>query len=116
MKYLRGSDGRTPYQRFFGKHVHEESCEFGERVLWKTRPSKDVHVLVEAAWQEGLWLGHCWGAVGATPCRNPVPAVGEEPPEVLLQLQASERAPAQVPDEARRAVKSIYIRNEDRKR
>ena len=47
----------------------------------------------------------------ATPWRNPALAVGEEPAEVLPPLPADERIPAHVPDEARRAVKSVYIRN-----
>ena len=60
-KYLGGADGRTAYERFFGKHIHEEGLEFGERVLWKKRPSKDRNVNLEARWMEGLWLGRCWG-------------------------------------------------------
>ena len=52
----------------------------------------------------------------ATPWRNPALAAGEEPPEVLPPLPASERAPATVPDEARRAVKSGHIRNEELQR
>ena len=60
-KYLRGSDGRTAYERLFGKQIHEEGLEFGERVLWKKRPSNDSNVLLEARWVEGLWLGRAWG-------------------------------------------------------
>ena len=59
------------------------------------------------------WRPDLLGAVWATPWRNPAPAAGEEPPEVLPPLPAGERAPAHVPDEVRRAVKSVYIRNED---
>ncbi len=32
-KYLQGADGRTAYERLFGKKAHEEGLEFGERVL-----------------------------------------------------------------------------------
>ena len=39
-KYLRGVDGRTAYERLFGKQVHEECLEFGEKVLWKQVPTK----------------------------------------------------------------------------
>ena len=31
-KYMQGADGRTSYERLFGKQVHEEGLEFGERV------------------------------------------------------------------------------------
>ena len=60
-KYLRGADGRTAYERLFGKQVHEEGLEFGEQVLWRKRASKDMNVLLEARWEEGLWLGRSWG-------------------------------------------------------
>ena len=56
-KYLRGTDGRTAYERLFGKQVHEEGLEFGERVLWRQRSSKDMNVLLEPRWAEGFWLG-----------------------------------------------------------
>ena len=46
-KYLRGSDGRTAYERLFGKPIHEEGLEFGECVLWKTRQSQDMNVPME---------------------------------------------------------------------
>ena len=36
-KYLRGADGRTAYERLFGKQLHEEGLEVGERVLWRRR-------------------------------------------------------------------------------
>ena len=145
-KYLKGADGRTAYERLFGKHVHEEGLEFGEQVLWRQRASKDMNVLLEARWTVGLWLSRAWGtphhrigdsesvwqtravqrrpeterwhpdllgAVRATPWRNPALPLGEEPAAVLPPLPAEERAPAHSPDEARRAVKSVYIRNTD---
>ena len=54
-KYLRGSDGRTAYERLVGKQIYNEGLEFGERVLEKKRPSKDINVLLEA---------HGWKAFG----------------------------------------------------
>jgi hypothetical protein len=33
-KYLQGSDGRTGYERLFGKRIHEEALEFGECVCF----------------------------------------------------------------------------------
>ena len=145
-KYLRGIDGRTAYEKLFGKQVHEEGLEFGEKVLWRQRANKDMNVLLEARWTEGLWLGRNWGtphhrigdsesvwearavqrrpeaqrwcpeplgAIRATPWRNPALPAGEEPAEVLPPLPSEERVPARVPDEASRAVKSVYIRNTD---
>ena len=47
-KYLCGSDGRTAYERLFGKAVHEEGVEFEQRVLYKKRPSKDSNVFMQA--------------------------------------------------------------------
>ena len=60
-KYLRGADGRTAYERLFGKQVHEEGLEFGERILRREHTSKDMNVLLEAQWTEGFWLGRNWG-------------------------------------------------------
>ena len=56
-KYMQGADGRPGYQRLFGKQVHEEGLEFGERVMYKLRPTKDMNVVLDALWQPGLWLG-----------------------------------------------------------
>ena len=61
-KYLRGSDGRTAYERLFGKQIREEGLEFGERVLWKSFHSKDMNAILETRWREALWLGRCWGS------------------------------------------------------
>ena len=60
-KYLRGIDGRTAYERLFGKQIHEEGLEFGEKVLWKQRANKDMNVLLEARWTEASG----WAATGA---------------------------------------------------
>ena len=60
-KYLQGADGKTCYQRLFGKNVHEEALEFGERVMYKLRPSQDMSVVLDARWREGVWLGKTWG-------------------------------------------------------
>ena len=34
--------------RLFGKHVHEEGLEFGERVLWRKHRSNDTNVVLDA--------------------------------------------------------------------
>ena len=62
------------------------------------------------------WQPDLFGAVRATPWRNPVPAAAEELPEVPPPLPPSERAPAPVPFEARSAFKSVYIYTEDLER
>ena len=62
-KYLQGSDGKSAYQRLFGKNVQEEGLEFGERVMYKTRKTQDMNVVLDARWQPGLWLGRTWGSI-----------------------------------------------------
>ena len=32
-KYLKSSDGKTPYERLFGKPVREEAYEIGEQIM-----------------------------------------------------------------------------------
>ena len=36
-KYIVGRDGKTPYQRHFGKTVKDETLEFGELVYYRKR-------------------------------------------------------------------------------
>ena len=60
-KYLQGADGKSAYNRLFGKHVHEEGFEFGENVLYRLRPSKDQNVVLDPRWEPGTWLGRSWG-------------------------------------------------------
>ena len=61
-KYLVGHDGKSAYNRLFGKQVHEEGFEFGEKVLYKTRPTKDANVVLDARWVPGVFLGKTWGS------------------------------------------------------
>jgi hypothetical protein len=61
-KYLQGSDGKTAYNRLFGKEVHEEQLEFGEKVLYKTKPNKEQGVVIDVRWRDGVWLGRSWGS------------------------------------------------------
>ena len=56
-KYLQGADVRTAYERLFGKKVHEEGLEFGERIQWRRRRKYDTNVELDARWAEGVWLG-----------------------------------------------------------
>ena len=51
-KYLQGSDGRTGFERLFGKQVHEEGLEFGERILWKKRKENDYNVVIDSRWAQ----------------------------------------------------------------
>ena len=37
IKYMRRADVRTAYDRLFSKHVHEESLELGQQILWRKR-------------------------------------------------------------------------------
>ena len=60
-KYQVGHDGKTPFQRHFGKPVKDEGLEFGELVFYRLRKGevKDL----DAKWMPGLWLGKPWGAI-----------------------------------------------------
>ena len=55
-KHLRGQDGRTGYERLFGKVAREERLELGETVLWRRPKQAGMHVLLEARWEQGFWL------------------------------------------------------------
>jgi hypothetical protein len=61
-KYLQGTDGKTAYERLFGKPVREESLEFGEIVLFRPKKLADANVLLESRWARGVWLGKRWGS------------------------------------------------------
>ena len=61
-KYLQGADGRTAYERLFGKPGREEGLEFGEVVLFRPKARADANVLLEARWARGVWLGRRWGS------------------------------------------------------
>ena len=74
--------------------------------VWETRA-------VQRRPETERWCPEPLGAIRATPWRNPAPPAGEEPVAVLPPLPAGERIPARVPDEANRAIKSVYIRNVD---
>ena len=62
-KYLRGNDGRTGYERLFGKQVHEECLEYGEQVMWRRPRKKDYNVVIDPRWSTGIWLGRTWGSI-----------------------------------------------------
>ena len=62
-KHLRGQDGRTGYERLFGKAPREEGLELGEVVLWRRPKQPGMNVLLEARWEEGIWLGRRWGGI-----------------------------------------------------
>ena len=50
-KHFRSKDGKTPYQRLFGKDVSEEGLEFGEKVRYRLPRGPSHNVLLEARWQ-----------------------------------------------------------------
>ena len=59
-KYLVGHDGKTAYQRLWGKTAQEEILEIGERIFWRKRKSamKDL----DSRYHPGIWLGRVWGS------------------------------------------------------
>ncbi len=62
-KYAVGIDGKTAYERLFGRPLREEGLEFGETLHWKHRPTQDMNVVLDARWSSGVWLGRTWGGV-----------------------------------------------------
>ena len=56
-KYQVGSDGRTGYERLYGKKVREEGLQFGERVYWRHRKYTTMNADLEPRWSLGTWLG-----------------------------------------------------------
>ena len=53
-KYLVGLDGKTGYERLFGKKSREEQIEFGEVVLWQKPRGQDYNVGADARWETGV--------------------------------------------------------------
>ena len=62
-KHLKGQDGRTGFERLYGKPAREEAFELGEVVLWRRPKKPDSNVLLESRWEEGIWLGRKWGSM-----------------------------------------------------
>ena len=62
-KYLQSHDGRTAYERLFGKEIREEGLEFGEQIWWRKPRKQDTNVLLDARWMPGTWLGRKWGTI-----------------------------------------------------
>jgi hypothetical protein len=62
-KYMVGVDGKTAYERLYGRPVREEGLEFGESLHWRHRPTKDMNVVLDTRWSSGVWLGRKWGGI-----------------------------------------------------
>ena len=62
MKCMVGQDGKTAYERLFGKPIRDEALEFGERLWWRPPRTTSYNVLLELRWRAGVWLGRRWGA------------------------------------------------------
>ena len=58
-RFLRGKDGKTPYQRRRGAPCDIPTEIFGEKVWYKELHGKSEHRdKMKSDWKEGLWLGH----------------------------------------------------------
>jgi hypothetical protein len=62
-KYMVGVDGKTGFERLFGRPVREEALEFGETLHWRHRATKDMNVVLDTRWSSGVWLGRNWGGI-----------------------------------------------------
>ena len=56
-------DGKTGYERLYGRPVRDEGLEFGETLHWMHRRTQDRNVVLDARWSSGVWLGRRWGSV-----------------------------------------------------
>ncbi len=43
-----GVDGKTGYERLFGRPSREEGLEFGETLHWRHHATKDMNVALDA--------------------------------------------------------------------
>jgi hypothetical protein len=58
-RFLAGKDGKTPFEKRRGRKCEIKTEKFGEMVWYKELRSKtEKQNKMEAAWEEGLWLGH----------------------------------------------------------
>ena len=85
-KNLRGKDGRTPYERLFGKTLSEDCLEFGEKLRWKAPREAGYNVLVEPRWFTGVWLGRRWA--------GPTHFVFDVATKTVHEVRAVQRMPA----------------------
>ena len=61
-KHLQGRDGKTGYERLYGKPIREQALVFGEQVWWRAQRRHDINVVLDARWHSGTWLGRVWGS------------------------------------------------------
>ena len=62
-KPIRGQDGRTAFERLYGKLARREAFGLGEDVLWRRPKRPGRNALLESRWEEGIWSGRMWGSV-----------------------------------------------------
>ena len=55
-RFMKGSDGRTAYERQKGRRCQIEVVPFGERVMYKRLGDKKSKL--ESEYEDGIWLGH----------------------------------------------------------
>ena len=59
-KSLVAADGKTGYERLYGKESRDEGLEFGECLLWRSPHVQGV--VLDERWKPGVWLGRRWGS------------------------------------------------------
>ena len=62
-KYMQGNDGKTGYERLFGKEIREEGLEFGEQIWWRKPRKQETNVILDPRWSAGSWLARKWGTI-----------------------------------------------------
>ena len=61
-KYLVGDDGKSAYQRLFGNSSHEDELKFGEPVVCRAKPTKDMTVVLDGRCRPWVWLARKRGS------------------------------------------------------
>ena len=64
-RFEKGHDGRTPFERLYGKKSRVSVTEFGEKIMYRMtnaqRKRRNLGVL-GPRWRSGIWLGARWGS------------------------------------------------------
>lgn len=57
-KCFLGADGKTAHERLRGKKATVLGVDFGEGIVYRTKPCRQRLAKLECMWQHGIYLGH----------------------------------------------------------
>ena len=55
--YRPGVDGKTPYEKRFGKKFRRPMAVWGQKVLWMAPGKQESRIGADSRWKEGIFLG-----------------------------------------------------------